>query len=357
VYRPRWLGGHIGALAVLHIWTRTLEWHPHVHLLVPAGALAPDGLTWLVPPPRKQPFLVPERALAKFFRGRFLHLARRAVPGLRLPVIDWDKRWVVFAKPVARPSVVLDYLARYVHRTALSDKAITACDHRSVTFHYRDSRDRPRKRMTLPAHEFLRRFLQHVPLRGLHRVRAFGLLHPAERTTLRRLQLLLASRNAVPRQRQCQGPRACVLPALPPARAPPRAVLVRRRLPSTTALGRVRRSARDGTSLQILRARTRATTHLLRSSSAMTPLLPRSSLAPPRATAPVCPLGDFRPPRRGPSRQVLATFPHWAAHPVPVLVLHARHVFPHAFQCMTDSLENAALSSSDVLPGFVQPAS
>ncbi len=195
---PHWLGGRIGALAVLHTWTRTLEWHPHVHLLVPAGSLAPDGRTWLVPPRRNQPFLVPVRALAERFRGRFLHLARRAVPGLQLPVIPWGKRWVVFAKPVARPSVVLDYLARYVHRTALSDKAITACDDRSVTFHYRDSDDGGRRPMTLPAHEFLRRFLQHVPLRGLHRVRAFGLLHPAERTTLHRLQLLLASRNAPP---------------------------------------------------------------------------------------------------------------------------------------------------------------
>jgi hypothetical protein len=195
---PRWLGGHIGALAVLHTWTRTLEWHPHVHLLVPAGGLAPDGKTWLVPPRRDQPFLVHVHALAKHFRGHFLDLARRAVPGLQLPVIDWDKRWVVFAKPVARPGIVLDYLSRYVHRTALSDKPITACDARSVTFSYRDSRDGRHKCMTLPAHEFLRRFLQHVPLRGLHRVRAFGLLHPAERTRLRRLQLLLVSHNAPP---------------------------------------------------------------------------------------------------------------------------------------------------------------
>ena len=66
------------------------------------------------------------RALSERFRGRFLHLARRAVPDLQLPAIPWDKRWVVFAKPVARPDAVLDYLARYVHRTALSDKAITA---------------------------------------------------------------------------------------------------------------------------------------------------------------------------------------------------------------------------------------
>ena len=66
---PHWLGGQVGALAVLHTWTRTLEWHPHLHLLVPGGALAPDGQTWLRPPLRPKSFLVPVRALAKRFRG------------------------------------------------------------------------------------------------------------------------------------------------------------------------------------------------------------------------------------------------------------------------------------------------
>ena len=93
------------------------------------------------------------------------------------------------------PNLVLEYLGRYVHRTALSDKAIVGCSDQSVTFNYRDSRDHQRKTMTLPAHEFLRRFLQHVPPKGMHRVRAFGLLHPSQRHTLRQLQLLLAPRQ------------------------------------------------------------------------------------------------------------------------------------------------------------------
>jgi hypothetical protein len=190
---PKFAGGQIGALAVLHTWTRTLEWHPHVHLLVPAGALAPDGCTWLALKTRKRRFLVPVKALGKHFRGRFLHLARgRLGPG-QLPDIPWNKPWVVFAKPAMQGAdSVLTYLGRYVHRTALSDKSIVACDEQRVAFSYRDSRDQTRKQMTLPAHEFLRRFLQHVPPKGLHRVRAFGLLHPAHRDTLRRLQLLLA---------------------------------------------------------------------------------------------------------------------------------------------------------------------
>lgn len=105
--------------------------------------------------------------------------------------------------------MVLDYLARYIHRTALSNKAITSCDDRAVSFTYRDSRDGVRKAMTLPADEFLRRFLQHVPLRGLHRVRSFGLLHPRERNTLRRLQLMLAPRTPATPSATSRAPKAC----------------------------------------------------------------------------------------------------------------------------------------------------
>jgi hypothetical protein len=194
---PRLLGARIGALAVLHTWTRSLEWHPHVHMLVPGGGLAPDGRTWVPVPHRRKRFLVPVRALAKRFRGRFLHLARRALPGVSFPEIPWGKPWIVFAKPAVQGAdKILDYLGRYVHRTALSDKAIVACDDHTVTFRYRDSRERRLRTMTLPGDEFLRRFLQHVPPKGMHRVRAFGLLHPEHRATLRQLQLLLAPRQA-----------------------------------------------------------------------------------------------------------------------------------------------------------------
>jgi hypothetical protein len=191
---PKYLGARIGALAVLHTWTRTLEWHPHIHMLVPGGGLDADGRTWkTVRRKGRADFLVPVRALAKQFRGRFLHLARHALPDVRFPEIPWGKKWVVYAKrsTQARPDRLLDYLARYIHRTALTDKRIVASDGERVTFTYRDRRDGKRKVMSLGGHEFLRRFLQHVPPRGFHRVRAFGLLHARHRTTIQRLQLLL----------------------------------------------------------------------------------------------------------------------------------------------------------------------
>ena len=192
---PKHLGAaQIGALAVLHTWTRTLEWHPHIHMLVPGGGVAADGSTWMQTPKRRKLYLVPVLALSKIFRACLLRRVAQALPDVALSEMLRTKPWVVFAKPVVQgPERVLDYLGRYVYRTALSDKALVAADDDSVTFSYRRSTDHQRKAMRLPAHEFLRRFLQHVPPKGFHRVRTFGLLHASQRDKLRRLQLLLSS--------------------------------------------------------------------------------------------------------------------------------------------------------------------
>jgi hypothetical protein len=144
------------------------------------------------------------------FWGRFLALARRAVPAATFPDMPKGQKWVVHIKPVLQgPERVLEYLGRYIHRTAISDHAIVACDERQVTFRYRDSSDGRSKLMTLPGAEFLRRFLQHVPARGLHRVRAFGLLHPSRRVTLQRLQLLLRHEPPEPLERDAKGEERC----------------------------------------------------------------------------------------------------------------------------------------------------
>lgn len=192
---PHYLGAaRIGALAVIHTWSRTLVWHPHVHLLVPAGGLAEDGLTWRTPPSRRRrDFLVPAKALAAGFRGRFIAELRRALPEVELPESLWHKHWVIHLKRSLRGDTerLLRYLGRYVHRTALTDKRIVACD-ACVTFRYRDTRDGKHKLMRLGPEEFIRRYLQHTLPRGFHRVRAYGLLHPRSRDLLCRLQLLLA---------------------------------------------------------------------------------------------------------------------------------------------------------------------
>ena len=195
---PHFLGAQIGALAVLHTWTRTLNWHPHVHLLVPGGGLAADGETWVPVPRRKTRYLVPTAALSVKFRGRFMALARRALPEGQLPWVPAPKRWVTYAKPVVQGAPqVIEYLGRYVHKTAMGNHAVVASDQQAVTFRYTDGRTHERRQMTLPVDEFLRRFLQHVLPRGFHRVRCYGLLQSHHRGALKRLQLMLATREDV----------------------------------------------------------------------------------------------------------------------------------------------------------------
>ena len=190
---PRYLGGKIGLLAVLHTWTRAMVYHPHVHCLVPGGALSPDG-RWLA---ARKTFLVPVTALTKIFRAKFMKLARNALPDVKFPSSVWNTPWVVYAKPsVQGAEKVLRYLARYVHRIAITNNRILSVENERVSFRYQDSRDRRWKTMTLTALEFMRRFLQHVLPRGFHKARYYGLLAPANRHQLEKIKTLLPDPNA-----------------------------------------------------------------------------------------------------------------------------------------------------------------
>ena len=152
----KFVGGKVGILAVLHTWTRALEQHPHVHMLVPAGGLDKDGI-WRC---ARKKFLVPVEALSTGFRGRFMKLAKAALPEMVFPSEIWDKKWVVFCRPTFRKEKqVLRYLGRYVHRIAISNNRIESCEDGRVTFRYQNSDTQQWKRMSLPATEFLRRYL------------------------------------------------------------------------------------------------------------------------------------------------------------------------------------------------------
>ncbi len=170
-----YLGGTVGVLAVLHTWTRTLAYHPHVHCLVPGGALAPDG-TWRR---ARGQYLVPVRALSVGFRARFLLRWKRLLPDVAVPATVWKKPWVVYAKPTVQGADCgLRYLARYVHRAAITDTRILHVDSRAVTFRYANATTGSWRTMTLCGDEFLRRFLQHVLPRGFHKVRYYGFWRP-----------------------------------------------------------------------------------------------------------------------------------------------------------------------------------
>jgi hypothetical protein len=166
--------------------------------MVPGGGLDPHTHTWrTVRRAGRKDFLVPVRAVADRFRTRFMAIARKALPDVAFPQSVWNKRWVVYAKRSLPKSSerLLGYLGRYIHRTALTDKRIIACDDTSVTFTYRDSKTGAHRSMTLGAEEFIRRFLQHVPPKGMHRVRAYGLLHPFHRSLLQRVQIAVHTTN------------------------------------------------------------------------------------------------------------------------------------------------------------------
>lgn len=187
---PRYVGGRVGILSVLHTWTRQLIHHPHAHCLVTGGGLTKDG-QWQ---PARKAFLVPAQALSKIFRAKFMAMANKALPEVAFPETVWDKDWVVYCKPAIQGSRhLLNYLGRYVHRIAITNGNILVSRNGQVTFRYRDSKEHRWKKRTLPAMEFLRRFLCHVLPRGFHKVRYYGLLSPQQRSRLKQLQLLLTS--------------------------------------------------------------------------------------------------------------------------------------------------------------------
>jgi hypothetical protein len=200
---PKFVGGQLSMLAVLHTWTRALEFHPHVHMLVPGGGLDKDGV-WRS---SRKKLLVPVQALSRMFRARFMKLARAALPEETFPKELWDKEWVVFCKPTFnRAMKVLRYLGRYVHRIAITNNRILAMKDGTVTFRYQESKSGTWKTMTLTGGEFLRRYLQHVLPQGFHKVRYYGLLSPANRITLQRVQLLLEQRSKKKEEEQQEAP-------------------------------------------------------------------------------------------------------------------------------------------------------
>ncbi len=212
---PKHLGADIGFLGVLHTWGQNLQHHPHVHYIVPAGGLAPDGSRWIDSSCR---FFLPVKALSRVFRGKFVaglktafhegtlqfHGSFRSLADPRT-FSSWLRNlsrnhWVVYAKPpFGGAEYVLNYLARYTHRVAISNHRLVAFENHRVSFRWRDYAHGGKKKvMTVSAHEFLRRFLLHVLPKGLVRIRHFGLCANRRRSAaLQRCRALLDTATSV----------------------------------------------------------------------------------------------------------------------------------------------------------------
>ena len=190
---PKHLGAEIGFFAVLHSWGQNLQFHPHLHCVVPGGGPSLSGDRWVSCRPD---FFLPVRVLSSLFRRLFLESLERAFDAGKLQFFSTleplqkrpaftrhlanlkERDWVVYAKaPFAGPEQVLDYVGRYTHRVAISNNRLLDIENDQVRFKWKDYRGGDQvKTMTLTAGEFIRRFLLHVLPNGFQRIRYYGFL-------------------------------------------------------------------------------------------------------------------------------------------------------------------------------------
>lgn len=207
---PDFLGAQTGALAVLHTWTQTLCFHPHIHMLVPAGGLSEDGMEWKY---SRRKFFLPRLALSRMFRGALIKLIKEGLDKgrLRMPesILDfsqfknqlYQKDWNVYLeKSFGGINSVLKYLARYTHKVAISNSRLISCSDNEVLFWYKDNKDKGRRKvMTLEIVEFIRRYLQHILPNNFYKIRYIGILASANSKTKKaQCIILLNARTYMP---------------------------------------------------------------------------------------------------------------------------------------------------------------
>jgi len=227
---PRFCGGLIGMVAVLHTWTRALLYHPHVHFIVAGGGLTPDR-RWRA---ARKDFLVPVKALSPIFRAKFREQLGQSDLFPQVKAQVWQQDWVVHSQPIGSGQSAFKYLAPYIFRVAISNHRIIKLENDQVTFKYKDSATKQIRFATVTVEEFIRRFLQHVLPDRFIKVRYYGLLSPAHRPLLKQARQQLAAATAKvkpdefittspPTQLSCPhcgGPLTLLSPLAPRGRAP-----------------------------------------------------------------------------------------------------------------------------------------
>jgi len=178
---PKFASGKAGFIGVLHTWTRQLMYHPHIHFIVPAGAFDVVRKRWNFAHPK---FLVPVIALSKLYRKNFQHELRKRNPLIykSIPTYIWRMGFISHSKLMGNGENTLAYLARYLHRVAISNRNIIDCKAGKVTFRYKESGSNKIKYQTVAVLEFMRRFLQHVLPVGFQKIRYYGFLNAAAKS-------------------------------------------------------------------------------------------------------------------------------------------------------------------------------
>ena len=204
---PDFLGAETGAVAVLHTWGQALTYHPHIHMIVPAGGLSSDQTEWVH---AGKKFFLPVKALSKIFRGILSRMIGENISDdcIRLPEDTgsfadlkkklYEKNWNVFSKKAfGGVASVVEYLGNYTHRVAISNSRIIKLDKGVVTFRWKDYRKALKGQyMELKADEFISRFFRHILPDGFYKIRYFGLLASANSKTKKEVVFQLIGKTA-----------------------------------------------------------------------------------------------------------------------------------------------------------------
>jgi hypothetical protein len=185
----RFLGADIGLIGVLQTWTRMIAYHPHIHFLIPGGGIIDNRWKW-----SKPDFLIHVRPLSRLIRRYFREALKQTDLYQLVPDAVWNQDWVCHVEPVGTGEAALKYLAPYIFRVAVSDRNILRIQNGQVTFRYKDVKNEEFKTCSIPAPEFIRRFLLHVLPRGFVKVRYFGFLATKKRAELDRIKELIGRR-------------------------------------------------------------------------------------------------------------------------------------------------------------------
>ena len=181
----RHMGGDMGMTMVLHTHTRRLDYHPHLHIIVPCGALIDNGRSFKR---KESQYFIHGDVIAKMFRGKLLYALHEECFDLPSNI---PSKWVVNVKDIGKGLPALQYLSRYLYRGVISEKAIIKNDGKNITFRYKDSQTKTTQERTLKGEDFIWTLLMHVLPRRFRRVRDYGFLHHNAKRKLTLIQYLL----------------------------------------------------------------------------------------------------------------------------------------------------------------------
>ena len=198
---PRFSGAQTGGVALLHTWTQTLNYHPHIHMLVPSGGISEDHMEWIA---SRKNFLVPIKVVGLIFRGCLCSLLEKGLNAGEIIIPEnesWKqlkkqlylKNWIIYAqKPIGGVNGVLKYLGRYAHRVAITNSRISEMSEDHVSFRYQDNKDHGKSKiMRLQAVEFIRRFMTHILPDNFYKIRYYGVMAAVNTKTIREQCLAL----------------------------------------------------------------------------------------------------------------------------------------------------------------------